>query len=57
MHHFNYRGGVLHAEDVAVPTIASAVGTPVYIYSSATIERLDVPALTTAEPAPAAPAK
>ena len=39
MHHFNYRDGVLHAEGVAVPAIAAAVGTPVYIYSSATITR------------------
>ena len=39
MHHFNYRDGVLHAEDIAVPAIAAAVGTPVYIYSSATLTR------------------
>jgi diaminopimelate decarboxylase len=39
MHHFHYRGGVLHAEDVGLPAIAEAVGTPVYVYSSATIER------------------
>jgi diaminopimelate decarboxylase len=39
LHHFTYRSGVLHAEDVAVPAIAAAVGTPVYIYSSATIAR------------------
>ena len=29
-----YRNGVLHVEDVAVPTIAEAVGTPFYCYSS-----------------------
>lgn len=29
----------MHAEDVALPAIADAVGTPVYIYSAATIER------------------
>lgn len=39
MHHFAYRGGILHAEDVPVPEIARAVGTPVYVYSAATIER------------------
>lgn len=39
MHHFAYRDGRLHAEDVPVETIAAGAGTPVYIYSSATIER------------------
>lgn len=39
MHHFEYRGGVLHAEDVAIPDIAAATGTPFYCYSSATLER------------------
>jgi diaminopimelate decarboxylase len=39
MHHFAYRDGVLHAEDVPVPRIAAEVGTPVYIYSTATLER------------------
>lgn len=39
MHHFHYRAGILHAEDVSLPTIAEAVGTPVYVYSTATIER------------------
>ncbi|SEH63907.1 diaminopimelate decarboxylase [Paracoccus alkenifer] len=39
MDHFNYSGGVLHAEDVALPEIARAVGTPVYVYSSATLTR------------------
>ncbi len=39
MHHFEYRDGILHAEDVPLPAIAEAVGTPVYVYSSATIER------------------
>lgn len=39
MDHFNYRNGVLHAEDVAIPAIAAEVGTPVYIYSTATLER------------------
>lgn len=39
MDHFIYRNGVLHAEDVALPEIAEAVGTPFYVYSSATLER------------------
>lgn len=39
MHHFDYRDGILHAEDVALPALADAVGTPTYVYSSATLER------------------
>ena len=39
MDHFSYRGGVLHAEAVPLPEIAAAVGTPVYVYSSATLAR------------------
>ena len=39
MNHFEYRDGVLHAEGVAVPDIARAVGTPFYCYSTATLER------------------
>ncbi len=39
MDHFEYRGGRLHAEDVPVADIAAAVGTPVYVYSTATLER------------------
>ena len=39
MNHFEYRDGVLHAEDVPVPAIAAAVGTPFYCYSRATLER------------------
>lgn len=39
MHHFAYRNGVLHAEDVSLATLAAEVGTPVYVYSRATIER------------------
>ena len=39
MHHFAYRGGVLHAEDVSLAHIAGAVGTPFYCYSTATLER------------------
>jgi diaminopimelate decarboxylase len=39
MHHFTYRDGVLHAEDVSLSAIAEAIGTPFYCYSSATLER------------------
>jgi diaminopimelate decarboxylase len=39
MDHFRYRGGVLHAEDVPLCEIATAVGTPVYVYSTATLTR------------------
>lgn len=39
MDHFLYRNGALHAEEVPVPEIASAIGTPFYVYSTATIER------------------
>lgn len=39
MDHFLYRDGVLHAEDVPVAEIAAAVGTPFYVYSSATLLR------------------
>ncbi|HWL03315.1 MAG TPA: diaminopimelate decarboxylase [Xanthobacteraceae bacterium] len=54
MNHFDYRGGVLHAEQVDLATVAEAVGTPFYCYSTATLERhykvfaaafADVPAL------------
>lgn len=39
MDHFSIRDGVMHAEDVPLPAIADAVGTPVYVYSRATLER------------------
>ena len=39
MDHFNYKNGVLHAEDVPLAAIAAAVGTPVYVYSRATLTR------------------
>lgn len=39
MHHFTYQNGVLHAEGVSLAKIAAEVGTPVYVYSSATLER------------------
>ena len=34
MSFFDYRDGILHAEGVALPAIADAVGTPVHIYSA-----------------------
>ena len=39
MDHFLYRDGVLHAEDVPVPRIAREIGTPLYLYSAATLTR------------------
>lgn len=36
MDYFNYKNGILFAEDVSVEKIANEVGTPVYIYSKAT---------------------
>ena len=39
MHHFQYKGDELFAEEVAVKDIVDAVGSPVYIYSKATLER------------------
>lgn len=40
MFHFAYgEDGVLRAEDVPLPEIAEAVGTPVYVYARATLER------------------
>jgi diaminopimelate decarboxylase len=37
--HFLYKKGVLHAEDVPLAEIAATVGTPFYVYSTATLER------------------
>jgi len=39
VNHFDYIDGILHAENVPVPQIAKAVGTPFYCYSTATLER------------------
>jgi diaminopimelate decarboxylase len=39
VNHFEYRDGRLHCEDVRLEDIAAAVGTPVYVYSTATLER------------------
>lgn len=39
MHHFNYSGGRLHCEGVNLDALAAEVGTPCYVYSSATLVR------------------
>jgi len=39
MDHFLYKDGALHAEDVPVADIAAEVGTPFYLYSTATLVR------------------
>ena len=39
MDHFQLKDGLLHCEDVPLPEIAEAVGTPVYVYSTATMRR------------------
>ncbi len=39
MHNFQYRNCTLHAEDVSLTTLADEIGTPFYVYSTATLER------------------
>ncbi|MFM8499118.1 MAG: diaminopimelate decarboxylase [Chakrabartia sp.] len=39
MDHFQLKNGTLHAEGVPLTRIAEDVGTPVYVYSRATLER------------------
>ncbi len=39
MDHFIYQNGALYAGDVAIADIAAAVGTPFYVYSTATLTR------------------
>jgi diaminopimelate decarboxylase len=39
MNHFAYRDGVLRCEDVSLETLAAAFGTPLYVYSAATLRR------------------
>ncbi|MEX0287149.1 MAG: diaminopimelate decarboxylase [Paracoccaceae bacterium] len=39
MDHFLYKNGALHAEDVPLSEIAASVGTPFYVYSTATLLR------------------
>ncbi len=38
MHHFQYKGKTLHAEEMPITEIAEAVGTPFYLYSHATLK-------------------
>ena len=39
MHHFTYRNGTLHAEDIDLVDLAEDVETPFYCYSTATLSR------------------
>ena len=39
MRHFDYKDGEMFAEDVSLREIAAKVGTPAYVYSSATFKR------------------
>ncbi len=39
MNHFEYKNGILHAEDVPLDRLAEEVGTPFYCYSTATLTR------------------
>jgi diaminopimelate decarboxylase len=39
VHHFQYRGDKLFAEDVDITALAGTVGTPFYVYSAATLRR------------------
>ena len=39
MDHFQLRDGTLHAEDVSLDALAAEVGTPAYVYSTATLTR------------------
>ena len=39
MDHFLYRNDILYVENISVPTLVEQYGTPLYIYSRATLER------------------
>ena len=39
MHHFSYSNGTLHAEGVNLEELARQAGTPLYVYSQATLTR------------------
>ncbi|MCP4188005.1 MAG: diaminopimelate decarboxylase [Gammaproteobacteria bacterium] len=39
MDHFNYRDAALYCENVAINELAESYGTPLYVYSRATLER------------------
>lgn len=37
MHHFHYKAGTLHAEEVSLAVLAEQYGTPLYVYSQRTL--------------------
>ncbi len=39
MDYFNYKNGALYCEEVAISELAETYGTPLYVYSRATLER------------------
>ncbi len=39
MHHFHYKSGELHCEEVPLSLLAGEIGSPFYVYSNATMER------------------
>ncbi len=39
MNHFELQGGIIHSENVPLPLVANAVGTPLFVYSTATMQR------------------
>jgi len=39
MDHFDYKNGALYCEDVAIADLAAEYGTPLFVYSRATLER------------------
>lgn len=39
MDHFHYKDGIAYCEDIPLREIAKSVGTPVYVYSQATLRR------------------
>ena len=46
MDHFDYRDGVLYAEDVNLVDLAATVDTPFYCYSTATLRPVSYTHLT-----------
>lgn len=52
MDHFTLRRGELHCEDVPLADIAREVGTPVYVYSTATMQRHAAALQSALEPLP-----
>lgn len=39
MHHFEFKDNILHAENISIPELANEYGTPLYVYSAATLRR------------------